>query len=360
VAVDFGLLSTRTPRTDDVTGIASLSYTAPPPVVGGNSPACPAPNGLPGTCVQIVATPTGPPAVSDYQSASPAQAVVRVVPMGVILPPAGTPTASFTVTPTPLNISVPAIFDASASTPGTNSLVIATYSWSFGDGTSPATGVTVTHTFTTAGTFNVTLTVTNDRGLSQSTSQQVTVGSTNPFTGDWTYSPTPVIVGQAVLFNASAIQSSPGHTVTVANWNFGDGDTTQPTQGILVSHTFAQALTFNVVLTVTDDLGRKNVFAPKAIIVGSGNPVPVITFSPTAPVHGTPGTSISFSSAGTTAFGSSTIVSYSWDFGDGTGSTAANPTKATGYAAPGTYTVRLTVTDSSGRTGTTTVSVTVT
>jgi len=305
-------------------------------------------------CVQILATPTGPPAVSDFQTAVPTLAIVRVVPPGVILPPAGTPTAAFTVTPTPVNVSVPTIFDGSTSTPGTNATAIASYSWNFGDGTPLGTGVSATHVFTTTGTFNVTLTVTNDRGLSASTSQQITVGSQDPFTGDWSYSPTPVIVGQAVLFNADQVQTSPGHQVTTFSWNFGDGDTTQPTSGFLVSHTFAQALSFNVVLSVADDLGRKKVFAPKAIVVGTGSPVPTITFSPTTPVHGTP---VQFSSAGTTTFGGATITSYSWSFGDGHAASVSNPSNT--YAASGTYTVTLTVTDSLGRTGTVTVTISV-
>ncbi|NEE14016.1 PKD domain-containing protein, partial [Streptomyces sp. SID7499] len=52
-----------------------------------------------------------------------------------------------------------------------------------------------------------------------------------------------------------------------------------------------------------------------------------------------------------------TIVSRSWDFGDGTTSTQAGPAKT--YSAAGSYTVRLTVTDDKGATATTTRTVTV-
>ncbi|WP_329584081.1 collagenase [Kitasatospora sp. NBC_01250] len=52
-----------------------------------------------------------------------------------------------------------------------------------------------------------------------------------------------------------------------------------------------------------------------------------------------------------------TITARTWDFGDGTGSTDANPTKT--YAAPGTYTVHLTVLDSQGASAATTATVTV-
>ncbi|MFT4220199.1 MAG: PKD domain-containing protein [Microbacterium sp.] len=61
----------------------------------------------------------------------------------------------------------------------------------------------------------------------------------------------------------------------------------------------------------------------------------------------------SFSSSGSSDEGGS-IVSYSWDFGDGAKSTDANPTHA--YAASGTYTVTLTLTDDMGATNTATLS----
>ncbi|WP_406340328.1 collagenase [Streptomyces sp. NBC_00648] len=52
----------------------------------------------------------------------------------------------------------------------------------------------------------------------------------------------------------------------------------------------------------------------------------------------------------------STITARSWNFGDGTTSTATNPSKT--YTAPGTYTISLTVTDAKGLTSTSTKSVT--
>ncbi|MEU7004783.1 collagenase [Nonomuraea sp. NPDC046570] len=87
---------------------------------------------------------------------------------------------------------------------------------------------------------------------------------------------------------------------------------------------------------------------------GGGTPTnqaPVAAFSTAVN-----GTTVTFTDGSTDSDG--TIASRAWDFGDGGTSTAANPSRT--YAASGTYTVRLTVTDNGGKTGTTTKTVTVT
>jgi PKD repeat protein len=81
------------------------------------------------------------------------------------------------------------------------------------------------------------------------------------------------------------------------------------------------------------------------------NVAPVANFSFT-----TSGLTASFTDASTDSDGS--IASRSWNFGDGGTSTATNPSRT--YAAAGTYTVQLTVTDNGGASNSTTRSVTVT
>ena len=83
---------------------------------------------------------------------------------------------------------------------------------------------------------------------------------------------------------------------------------------------------------------------------GGGNTPPVANFTSTIS-----GLTVSFTDTSTDSNGS--IASRSWNFGDGTTSTAANPSKT--YTAAGTYTVTLTVTDNGGASNTTTRSVTV-
>lgn len=83
-------------------------------------------------------------------------------------PPTAAMTASASSGTAPLAIT----FNGSGSTDSDGT--VASYSWNFGDGTS-ATGSSVSKTFSTAGTYNVTLTVTDDDGANSTTSKTITV-----------------------------------------------------------------------------------------------------------------------------------------------------------------------------------------
>ena len=99
-----------------------------------------------------------------------AQAMASHVILVTPPPPNSPPVARFTRTPSsgeaPLNVS----FNASASSDPDGS--IASYAWSFGDGGS-GSGVTVTHTYAGAGTYTARLTVTDNDGATDSTSQTI-------------------------------------------------------------------------------------------------------------------------------------------------------------------------------------------
>ncbi|MER7729138.1 ThuA domain-containing protein [Streptomyces sp. NPDC096323] len=87
----------------------------------------------------------------------------------------------------------------------------------------------------------------------------------------------------------------------------------------------------------------------------AGNRAPLAKASAT-PDSGQAPLEVTFSSSGS-ADPDKDEITYAWDFGDGTTATGPNPTHT--YTANGTYTARLTVSDSGGRTGTANVPITV-
>ena len=115
-----------------------------------------------------------------------------------------------------------------------------------------------------------------------------------------------------------------------------------------------------VTVTVTDDMGQTASVSLQFTIVGSGMTAS-FTSSPTDP---TTATTVQFNGVASTASAGATITEWNWDFGDGSTGSVVNanndPTTSHQFAAVGTYVVRLTVTDSAGRTGTVTANVVVT
>ena len=302
VGQDYGTLSARSLVTNS-SGVANVVYTAPPPPTAGIFGTC---KGLPGNCVEIVATPSG----AGFETASPERVMIRLVPPGVILPPASTPTASFTVTPTPVQMNVRSTFDASASVPGQGASAITSYAWAFGDG-GTASGKTVTNSYATTGTFTVSLTVTNDRGLSATSVQSVTVGASSAPTAQFVTSQTTPVIGQTVFFNGDASRAATGHSITQWSWDFGDG--TVSSAAISTSHAYAVSGTYVVVLTVKDDTDQKGTTST-TLTVGTGNPIPAIIPSTSSPRGGVD--DVTFDANSTQVFGGATIVSYAWNFGD--------------------------------------------
>ncbi len=228
--------------------------------------------------------------------------------------------ASFSCAPDSTNL-LQANCDASSSVNASS------YTWNFGDG-AMATGVKVAHPYATGGTYNVTLTVTGACGPENTAVSQVTVNKPVVVAS---FSATPdTLVNLKFNFDAGLSQNAVSYT-----WDFGDGSTGT---GVKPIHTYAAPGTYLVCLTVTDAGGKTNKIC-SSITAGMLKPVAVVNCT-----VGAPGTlTVSCDATGSLYVGGG----YSWNFGDGTGTTTMDPsasTKSHTYTVAGKYLVTLTAT----------------
>ena len=237
---------------------------------------------------------------------------------------------------------------------------IALYSWQFGDGGAAAMSTaSVTHTYTAAGTYSLSLWVKDNAGLWSTTNDVAVVtigGGATPTTTTTTSTPptTTAPLGNnkppvakagpdqatqtltTLTFNGSA-SSDPDGSIVTAIWTFGDG---KSASGLIATHQYATAGTYTATLAVADN---QSAVATDTARITVANRPPTANAGPN--VSGAPNTMIGLNgSASSDPDG--TIVTYAWTFGDGTTGSGSNPTHA--YAAVGTYTASLTVTDNNG------------
>lgn len=250
--------------------------------------------------------------------------------------------ASFTFSPTMPGIDQEIFFDASASRPPNSR-----FSWIFGDGRS-GTGLSTTHRYAQAGTYTVTLVVTNEFGQSSTTTRTVIVSPlSQQVFASFTFSPTTPGLNQDVFFNASASRPTTG----TYRWSFGDGVTGN---GITPTHRYTQPATYTVTLTVTNDAGQFSTTTRTLTVSTTTAVVADFTFSPTDPTLSRGTNTVIFDATPS----SPGITSWTWDFGDGSATASGQRTTHT-FALAGTWVVRLTVVDGEGRMGTTTKTVAV-
>jgi PKD repeat protein len=172
-------------------------------------------------------------------------------------------------------------------------------------------------------------------------------GSSNPPTASFTLNPAAPNVGDSVTFTDTSTAGS--GTINKWSWSFGDGGTStvqNPT------HSYSTPVLITISLTVTDTNGKTSTSSLTLTVSNYASPTASFTFAPTAP---NVGSTVTFTDTSTA--GSGTINRWSWSFGDGGTSTAHNPTHS--YSSSGQQTVSLTITDSNGKTSSTTRTVNV-
>ncbi len=217
--------------------------------------------------------------------------------------------------------------------------VIRAYQWTFGEGL-PSQAMRPTHTYMQPGDYDIVLTVTDDDGASGFATITVTVIAPNASpVALFTATPTAALPQEKVQFDATGSLDGDG-SINSYRWDFGDG--TQAT-GAVVAHQFSEPGTYPVILSVTDDDGAVGTHQSDLLVIDTNQaPQPQIAVS-SAVVE--PGESLICSADG--SFDpDGDIVSYEWDFGDG--SRAEGKTAVHAYASNGTYRVTLTATDNLG------------
>jgi PKD repeat protein len=176
------------------------------------------------------------------------------------------PTADFGAAPrsggTPLSVD---FTDLSSGSP-------TSWEWAFGDGAS-SSAQHPSHVYTSAGTFTVSLTVTNAAG-SDTTTRAGYVVVTAPLapTADFDAAPTDGSAPLSVAF--TDLSTGPPSTWL---WEFGDGSTSGLQHPV---HTYTEAGLYNVTLTVTNGAGSDSV--TRADLISVAAPPPIVSLQPVA------------------------------------------------------------------------------
>jgi len=201
----------------------------------------------------------------------------------------------------------------------TSSAGIVSWSWDFGDGSS-STDQEPLHDFNSNGDYIVTLTVTDDLGFSSSNIQTITISSNSPTV--YLGNDTTVCSGTIVTLDAGP---QPG---CFYYWSTGE-------------------MTQQIHVSVTGDYWVQvynSTCTGMATIHVTVNPALKASFSFTKSATCLPVT-VTFNDHSVAC--NSTIVSWKWDFGDGTTSTLQQPSHD--YTTAGNYLARLTIADNNGK-----------
>ncbi|MFT5919262.1 MAG: PKD repeat protein [Granulosicoccus sp.] len=238
----------------------------------------------------------------------------------VFTPPTPLTTPSQTLGCYPMDVAF-----ADNSTPGSSP--ISTWSWDFGDG-GTSTFQNPTNSYGLAGTFDVTLLLTDENGCSGNTTFNDLI-ETNDNTPTAFFSADPTLSCNPPV-DVNFANSSFGGTGNLSySWHFGDGQsstTSSPT------NTYNTAGLYTISLMATDQLGCSDsvAFVDHVNILDNVG----VDFTPSSTAICL-GEEISFQD-----ISNPTPIFWQWNFGDGTASTSQNPSHT--YLAAGTYSVSLT------------------
>lgn len=206
------------------------------------------------------------------------------------------------------------------STPGAGNTNVS-WLWDLGNGTT-STQQNPSVTYTTAGSFTITLRVTNDKGCTRVISRPAYITTTPGVQAGFTHTQPTVCRAPAVI---NFTNTSTGPPTLSYLWDFGDGNTSTATSP---SHTYLTNGSFTVTLVTSSTAGCVDTFRSNPIVIGN------FTTSFTGP-----STICVNSPAVFTNTSSPAPVSTAWTFGDGGTANTLNATHT--YLTPGVYNVRM-------------------
>lgn len=169
------------------------------------------------------------------------------------------------------------------------------------------------------------------------------IGAVSKPIAAFTISPTNPRANQTITFDPSTSYDPTGGTLQTYKWDFGDNTTATQSTSALLNHTYSQNGVYLVNLTVvnTNNLIGSTI---QEVQVGA-MPTAVFTVSPVGSIL--PQDEVTFN-ASTSSAPNSTIVSYTWDFGDRSNVTTNSSIATHSYSTRGVYDINLTVEDSDG------------
>ena len=207
---------------------------------------------------------TGKPSLTNKMSAGVQLTVPNRPPTAVLslATSLGTDLVNLQSAPASINASTAGSTDADGS-------IVAT-SINFGDGSAPVNAASASHTYSTAGTYTITATVTDNLGASASKAATLVVGVANrapiaviSATPNTAYAPATISV-------SAAGSSDPDGTIASSVISFGDGTTAS---GLTAAHKYSAAGVYTLTAKVTDNQGASSsastsvtVKAPEVIV----------------------------------------------------------------------------------------------
>jgi PKD repeat protein len=250
------------------------------------------------------------------------------------------PKVSGSASPSVSEVGVPVAFTSTES----GGVAPVSFSWVFGDG-GHATIANPSHTYATAGTFTATVWANDSFGTSAHGTVTVTVNPRIASTATSSRSTTDV--GVAVSF--FGVATGGVGSVSYA-WSFGDGTFGNGTEA---THAYSAPGTYHALLWANDSLSVTGTAMTNVSVVAD----PVLAGFSVTPANVTTGGSVTFTASVTGG-----IAPYSFVFtGLPSGCSTANQSSLTcSPSAAGSYVVQLTVTDSLGKSASSTVTLGVT